>query len=361
VLVERRAALVRTMMIERLDSIAGAAREWEALAAKVKAPPWLRPDWIEAWVEAFGRGKLEVVVLRRHGELAGIAPLQARAGAILSPTNWHTPEFGLLAEDAAARRELAHGLFERRPRRISLGFLDPDGSGLEECRRVADAMGYRVLMRTLQRSPYVQIGGSLEAYLDRLQRKHMKEVRRRRRLLENLGAVAFSVEDGSERLDELLREGFRVEASGWKGTRGTAIESRPETLRFYTRIAEWAAARDWLRLAFLRLDGQAIAFELMLQVEGVLYDVKQGYDDRYGRYGIGHLLTDHIIEYAFSTGVRRYEFLGAEDPAKRVWARDASERLLFQAFAPTPLGIADRALFAYGRPAAKRALARLRR
>lgn len=359
-LAERRHPSLR-MTIERMDSIAGVAHEWDALAGRTKAPPWLRPGWIEAWLEAFGRGKPELFVLRRGGELAGVAPLLARQGAIFSPTNWHTPEFGLLAEDAASRGELARALFERRPRRISLGFLDSIGSDLEECRRAAIAKGYGVLVRTLQRSPFVPIAGSFDEYVNRRGKKSMKEIRRRRLLLEGLGAVTFSVEDGDRQLDGLLREGFRVEASGWKGMRGTAVQSRPETLRFYTRIAEWAAARDWLRLAFLRLDGEAIGFELMLEVEGVLYDLKQGYDERYRRYGVGHLLTEGILRYAFSVGARSYELLGAEDPAKRVWASDVRERLLFQAFAPTPVGLADRALFAYGRPVAKRALALLKR
>ena len=34
---------------------------------------------------------------------------------------------------------------------------------------------------------------------------------------------------------------------------------------FYRRVAAWAAERDWLRLAFLRLDGRPLAFDLALE------------------------------------------------------------------------------------------------
>lgn len=356
-----RAGAAASHEAEWVDDLGGVRGEWDDLAARLQAPPWLRPVWFEAWLEAFGTGKPQFAAVRKDGRLTGLAPVVWRAGVLGSPTNWHTPEFGLVAEDAVSRSELARALFLRGPRRISLGFLDPDDSGLEECRGAAAATGYRVLVRTLQRSPYVAIGGSFETYLGHLGKKHIKEIRRRRQLLETLGTVMFSIEDGGERRDELLREGFHVEASGWKGTSGTAVQSRPETRRFYTRIGEWAAERDWLRLAFLRLNGEAIAFELMLDVGGVLYDLKQGYDDRYRRYYPGHLLNEHIIEYAFSSGVRSYELLGHVDFAKQRWATGVRERLLFQAFAPTPLGLADRALFAYGRPAAKRVLALVKR
>ena len=43
------------------------------------------------------------------------------------------------------------------------------------------------------------------------------------RLLAAEGRLSFEVEEGGERLDELLGEGFRVEAAGWKGLEGPAI------------------------------------------------------------------------------------------------------------------------------------------
>jgi CelD/BcsL family acetyltransferase involved in cellulose biosynthesis len=350
-----------SLQAEWVGDLAAISPEWDDLADRLHAAPWFRPGWFEAWLQAFGGGTPQIAAVRRDGRLAGLAPMLSRAGVLRSPTNWHTPEFGLLAEDAESRDELARVLFQRRPRRVSLGFLDPDHSGLAESRRAAATSRYRVLVRTLQRSPFVPIRGSFEEYLERLGNKRSKELRRHRRQLEELGAVTFAVEDGRDGLDELLREGFRVEASGWKGTHGTAIQSRPETLRFYTDIARWAAQRGWLRLGFLRLGEEAIAFELMLEAEGILYDVKPGYDEGYRRYSPGHLLNWGIIEYAFSSGARSYEFLGADEPGKLVWASDLRERVLFQAFAPSVPGVLDWAAFAVARPAVKRVLARVRR
>jgi CelD/BcsL family acetyltransferase involved in cellulose biosynthesis len=350
-----------SLKTEWVDDPDVVAPEWDSLADRVGAAPWLRPGWTKAWLGAFGKGTPQIATVRRAGALVGIAPLLARAGVLRSPTNWHTPEFGFLVEDLHSGAELARALFERRPRRISLGFLDRDRPGFEESRRAAASAGYRVLARPLQRSPFVEIRGSAEAYFDRLVQKQLSNVRRRRRRLAESAAVSFSIEDGTERLDELLEEGFRVESSGWKGAHGTAINSRDDTLRFYTEIAHWAAGRGWLRLAYLRVDGLPIAFEFLLEAEGILYDVKQGYDERYRRYSPGHQLHLELIEYSFGSGVRSYEFLGADDPAKRVWAGGVRDRMLFQAFAPSLAGTVEWGAFGYVRPAAKRVLARLRR
>src|ERR1019366_9237904 len=59
-----------------------------------------------------------------------------------------------------------------------------------------------------------------------------------RRRLEELGRVALDVEHDIAHLDEALA----VESLGWKRTAGTAILSAPQTARFYTEVARWAAA-----------------------------------------------------------------------------------------------------------------------
>jgi hypothetical protein len=60
-------------------------------------------------------------------------------------------------------------------------------------------------------------------------------------------------------------------------------------------------------------------------------------------------------------GLRRYEFRGDFDAYKLRWATEAYDRVLFQAFAPSPVGRARGAAFAYGRSLAKRAVDELRR
>jgi CelD/BcsL family acetyltransferase involved in cellulose biosynthesis len=219
----------------------------------------------------------------------------------------------------------------------------------------------RLLERVVERSPYLPIRTDWETYRESLERGFRKELSRRRRRLGELGCLAFELHDGSERLEELLEEGFRVEASGWKGENGTAIVSRPETRRFYTEIARWAAGRGWLRLGGLRLDGELIAFELNLEAQDAWFVLKGGYDERYRKYGPGTLIVEDIVRVAFERGLSSYEFLGSDDAYKLDWTSELRDRVLLQAFRRSPRGLAEHAAFAYGRPAVKRLLALRRR
>jgi CelD/BcsL family acetyltransferase involved in cellulose biosynthesis len=185
----------------------------------------------------------------------------------------------------------------------------------------------------------------------------MRELRRRRRRLGEQGAVALEVVDGRDRLDELLDDGLRVEALGWKGARGTAIASHRATRQFYRDVAHWAAARGWLRLAFLRLDGRAIAFDYAIEDGQVHYLLKTGYDPAYRAFAPGLQIREEMLARAFAGGLSRYEFLGDAADWKLEWANRARELELVQGFARSLPGAVDWAAFAFGRPLAKRALA----
>ncbi|HVM17146.1 MAG TPA: GNAT family N-acetyltransferase [Gaiellaceae bacterium] len=323
--------------------------------------PWLRPGWAEAWWEAWGAGDLELHVLRDGGRLAALLPLARHRGALTGIANWHTPSFGILARDADAAAELARAVVARRPRRVALAFLLPERRGLAEVRDAAAAAGYRLIVRTVERSPHVDTRTGWEAYERSLGRKLLSELRRRRRRLEERGELRLEVLDGTDRLAELLEEGFGVEAAAWKGARGTAIASDPPTRRFYERIAGWFAGRGALRLAFLRLDERALAFDFAVEEDGVHYLLKTGYEPEFRNFAPGMLLRHEMIRRAFEDGLASYEFLGADEPWKLEWASTFRDLKVLQAFSPRPTGSVDWLAWAAGRPAAKRVLTLARR
>jgi CelD/BcsL family acetyltransferase involved in cellulose biosynthesis len=344
-----------------MRSVDAIATDWEELAGRVRAAPFLRPGWVGAWWRAFGTGRLEIVTLRRGDRLAALIPLHRRLGRVRSTSNWHTAHFGLLAEDPDAARELVAALFARQPIELALGFVDGARPEVAMYRDTATSMGYRILERTLERSPYLDVDGTWEAFTRTLSRNRRSQVGRRRRRLEELGRLELDIVDGRERLEELLAEVFRVEGSRWKTTSGTAMASRPETRRFYEEVARWATERGWLRLAFLRLDGRPLAVQYLLEADGVQYALKGGYDRGFDRYSPGVLILLSLLERAFSTEVKRFEMGGGDEDYKTAFARGHHDLILLQAFAPSVAGMALWAVYAYGRPLAKRAQAAYQR
>ena len=350
-----RYAVSTPFVIEWHHDTAAITQGWAELARETRAAPFLWPDWIEAWCDSFGKGRVAIAVARRDGKLAAVLPLQRSRGVLTSPTNWHTPLFGAVGENRAAVTALIEAVFDERPHRLSLSFVDLRDPLLEVTREAAAGAGYRTLDEAMLRSPYLQIDGEWTDVWQGLGSKRRNTINRRRRRLKERGEVELSVSGGGD-LDELLGEALRVEALGWKGTRGTAIASDPATDRFYRRVAASAAALGAFRLAQLRVDGRLVAFDYVIECNGHSFLLKTGFDPEFRDCAPGIVLRAMMIERAFSNGTRWYEFLGAEDPYKREWTETSRERRRLHAFAPSAAGLSHLAAFRYGRPVAKRAL-----
>jgi CelD/BcsL family acetyltransferase involved in cellulose biosynthesis len=344
------------MDLQTLDAIEPVAREWDDLATRLGASPFLRPGWFEAWWRSFACGRLRIVTLRREGRLAGLAALARHWGTTLAAANVHSPEFAFLAEDLTAERELAEHLFARRPLHTSLCYLPEGSRTTDELYRTAREHRRRLFTVVMQRSPYVEIDGDWERFEHGLSTKFVRDLQRRRRSLEQLGEVSVEVDEGTERLQEV----FRVEASGWKARRGTAILSRSKTSTFYEDVAAWAAPRGSLRLAFLRLDGKPLAVQYALEDCGRWYFLKGGVDPEARRFAPGKLLVHALLERAFARGLTTFEFLGDAEPWKLDWQPETRGLLLQHSFPRTPLGVGwNSAVAAWrlvGLPLAKRTL-----
>ena len=323
---------------------------WEELAERVGAAPFDRPGWFEAWAEAFDE-PLEVLMTEADGRVTGVLPYVRMGEGVRSATNPHTPSPGLLAEDEDAARDLAERLFSLGGR-VSLAYLD--GASAAILRDAARRAGCVVLTRPLAYRLFLELEGPWESFEDSLPSRLVRDVRRRRRKLEELGEVTLEVSDGSDRLEDLLAEGFRLEASGWKAAEGTAIASSRETQRFYESIARWSADRGWLRLFFLRVGGRPIAFQLALEHGRTHYFIKGGYDPDVSAYSPGKLLVHATLAHALERGNERYELMGDVEPWKLEWTKTMEERVSFDAYRRTPRGLAHYAAQAYLRPLVRR-------
>ena len=331
-------------------------QEWEELASRTSASPYMRPGWVDAWWRAFGKGKLEIRTLRRRGRLVALLPMSLHSGVRESTSNYHSPRAGLLAEDMPAAVELALALYTDRPRRVSLTSLDPVGMNLDACHWSAEMAGYKAVTRPYQRSPYLDITMGWSAYEDRLSRSLLADLRRAKSRLARQGRISVDMLAGRDCTETALQEAFTVEAAGWKGARRTAILSNPDTCGFYTDVARWAAAQGTLRLFLLRVGRQAIAMYYALEDRDTCYLLKGGYDSAYRRHSPGKLLLHAVVSHCFAAGLTRIEFHGDAEAYKFQWANAVHEHKRFEAFLPTPAGRLRWASFAYLRPLAKRML-----
>lgn len=354
----------------RVDALEGRAAfdalaaEWNALLARGPVDlPYVRHEWLAAWLDAFAPGaRIRVLVARdAAGAAAGFAPLleERRSGAtwLVAPANDHScrVEWALGPDASGAAAALWGHLRDRlRWDALLLRDLPRDGPTSTLLEPLARADGHLTGRWESLRTPYLALGGQgAEA---RTSSKFRANLRRRARRLGELGAVAVRREDGRGDLEGALRELFALEAAGWKGTRGTAMAADPRTLAFYRRVAGDAARRGALALRALTLDGRAVAAQLGLVHRGVYALPKIAYDESLAQVSPGQLLHREVVAECEARGLEELDFLGPDMPWKRDWEPRHRPHDWLYVYRPSIAGRAMHTLKHRVRPAVKEAL-----
>ncbi|HET6437313.1 MAG TPA: GNAT family N-acetyltransferase [Anaeromyxobacter sp.] len=339
--------------------------EWDALLARGPVDlPFLRHRFLEAWLDTFAPQGADLLVLAARdeaGEPVGFAPLlrQRRGGLfqLLAPANDHScrVEWVLGPDASGAVAALWAHLRDRVPWDVLLlRDLPRDGPTSALLEPLARVDGHLTGRWESQRSPFLNLRAGRPE--ERLTQKFRANLRRRQRRLRERGAVALRREDGGGDPEAALGEFLALEASGWKGRRGSALLGDERLVRFYRAWAAEAAGRGALCIHALTLNGRPVAMNLGLLHRGTYYLPKTAYDEALGAVSPGQLLFAEVAAECQARGVAEIDFLGPDMEWKRDWAPEHRPHDWLYVYRPSLAGRALHALRHRLRPAVKEAL-----
>jgi len=300
--------------------------DWRRLVEMLEAPPTGGPMWQRVYWRAFqvpGPGP-RVHALRVGDELTAVIPLRRTGRFIrrwLSGANAHTPYWApaLGPSPQAAGRALEHLMASVHM--LDFGPLYVRRAETEALVQAARERELRVAPDAHGSDAVLDLPASSAELRRSLGAKLVGNISRRRRHLAQLGRLEFEVViTGGTALQQVLAECFTLETIGWKGQRGAPISSRPDTLQFYSDLAEAAAAAGQLALHTLRLNSTLIAFEYCLRHNGRLDLLKESYHPEFARYSPGNILRFHILQSEIESGAARTYHLGMVSEWKARWA-----------------------------------------
>ncbi len=324
--------------------------------------PFIAPEWFSVYAASLCNehdddrvGDFRLLVAHRAGRLVAAMPLVAErrrlAGVpsriLRSLSDDHSQRFDILLDpehaEAAAGALVAHLQRLRGWDAVELrGIVEPDAAAhvLVAAARAAQLPTGEWAATV---SPYLTLPSST-AELDRqLGAKFRSNLRRRAKKLEaDVGPLALERIDGRDvsavALEEILDEGFALEAAGWKGDAGTAILCDARLRARYAAIAHAFAARGELACCFLRAGSRRVAFHFALVDDDTYYIFKPGFDPTLASYGLGHLLVDAVARDLIANGFEELDFLGDDLPWKRDWTDRTRTHSFRYLFAPTARG-----------------------
>ncbi len=119
---------------------------------------------------------------------------------------------------------------------------------------------------------------------------NLKSVMRRLSRLAEKERVSFAPLESENELDSWIRDFLALEASGWKGQRGTAMACREDHRRFFESIVTEAFRRKQLYLTRFAVGDRSISSTCAFRSGRVLFSFKSAFDEAYAHYSPGVLL-----------------------------------------------------------------------
>jgi len=297
--------------------------QWRRLATRAIEPNgYYQPDW-ELAVNASARGRTGAHALHASSDAAGLIGLlpvisMRRAYKIPLPALVGAEPYGTLctplldrdaAEDAAAkllqqaRQSGAHALI--------LQNMSLDGPAMVAIAAVLQRSGLHVrVLKSAARAALDATRDADELLRDALGAKKLKELRRLRNRLAEHGDVHFEVARGTQEVAAALEIFLNLEASGWKGQRGTALVQDAGDAAFVRRATAAMAANGQCEIVTLRTGDTPIAAAIVVRHQHRAFYFKLGIDERFAKYSPGvqltldltrHLCADPAISSADST------------------------------------------------------------
>lgn len=335
------------------------AGKWDGLLPD-DARPFDLHCWYEAWWESFGGGEEPAVcTVHRDGELVGVFPLRGRGRRLRSLANVHSCSFRPLARDPEALEALVGAVLERSPGGLEIYALPQDDLSVPVLESALRRAAMPSLTEPLYAAPFVDTRGDFDVWRKQNKSRWKAPLEQKRRKMDRDHEAEFRLVEPPRDLEAELDVGFQVEASGWKGEEGTAIDSTPETADFYRRIARAFHERGELRLNSILLDGDLVFFGLCILHGNRLYTLKSGFDETYRKLAPGLVSQLVVIERCFELGIDAVELLGEAKGWKMRFASETRPYLWMHAYSGGPLGRARHAYRARLRPLLKHTRERL--
>ncbi|MGT2440545.1 GNAT family N-acetyltransferase [Bradyrhizobium betae] len=298
--------------------------QWRALAQRAIEPNgYYLPGW-ELAVSAAARGRTDASTLAAFdgssSRLIGLMPVISlwRAHKIPLPALVSAHPYGTLCSpliDRDAPIEAATRLLQQAraagAHALVLKDVALDGAAMNALGEALDRDGLKP--RVL--SSYIR--ASLDATRDgetllreALGARRVKELRRQRHRLEEHGPVLFEVARKPDEIRPALERFLQLEASGWKGKRGTALVQHAGDATFIRRAVPALAETAQCEIITLRTGTTPVAAGIVLRHQDRAFFFKLGIDERFAKYSPGvqltldltrHLCADPAIASADST------------------------------------------------------------
>ncbi|MGQ5719356.1 GNAT family N-acetyltransferase [Pseudochrobactrum asaccharolyticum] len=186
-----------------------------------------------------------------------------------------------------------HGL----PDTLVLPDISLDGVFAQALSDLAQRKNLPLQIIRQQMRPVLLNGTDAETYLtNAIGKNHHREYRRLWRRLSETGRLEHQIATDGAAIISALEDFLSLEASGWKGTAGTAFLTRQRDADFARQAVHAFASKKLVQIHALKLDNKIIASLVVFISGDQAWTWKTAYDETLRAYSPGVLLMIEVLK-----------------------------------------------------------------
>jgi CelD/BcsL family acetyltransferase involved in cellulose biosynthesis len=300
-----------------------AVGEWAELAGLAATDNvFFAPEFVLPLVRHLG-GSVGLATVRSGDQLIAAAPVtQSRLGRIAPAIRLFANAYAPLGAPLVDRSMIvagAAGLVDGAARRgvnLVLPDMTLDGPLAAAFAAAARQSGRPIAVIGAHRRGVLERAG--EGSMDprqALSQRRRREYRRQMLRLADHGAVKIGAARDLAGVVAEFEVFLRLEAAGWKGRRGSALLSDPQTVAFARAAVADLAAAGRARIDAIRLVDRPVAMLVTLLAGHTAYSWKIAYDEEFARFSPGAQLMLEVGRAVFAddAGVTRIDSCAVAD------------------------------------------------
>jgi CelD/BcsL family acetyltransferase involved in cellulose biosynthesis len=313
---------IRIEVVDSDSAFTQLEAEWNALLARSATPRlFMTWDWLFTWWGAYRPGELLILTLRNEAhQLIGLAPWFVHHGEIHMLGCVEVTDYTELILQKGCESEALQALtnwlkaHEADYHQVTLCNI-PAASPTLHWRDSLEAAGYPVSVEVQEVCPVLALPASFEAYLEGLDKKERGEIRRKLRHARGHEGITWGYIDPQGDLEPIIERLFALMSAS--SPQKEAFLKNPAHVTFFRRLIPLMAAKGWLALSFLQVNGKDAAAYLSFDDGQQILLYNSGYNPKVAPdLSPGIVLLTYIIRDAIEKQRTLFDFLRGNETYK---------------------------------------------
>jgi CelD/BcsL family acetyltransferase involved in cellulose biosynthesis len=365
-------AVCSVRIVRTDDAFDALASPWDALLAKSDGTVFQSFEWQRTWWKYFHGGMaLNIILFERGEELLGIAPLCAERTRLFGvPVATRLKFIGVGLSDylwpiiATGHEQVVAEAFASYLKSTQRAWDVIDIEDVSESAacfgplpdRLA-AAGLSVYRYHGTVCPWIPLPATEEEWSAGLGSNASYNLKRKfKRLRANFSSGIELVRGETDGIDAAIDDFSRIHGGRWKSQGHPSAFDDPHHRAFHVEVCRKLAGRDWLRIFFLRVDGERVAVNFSFNYRGRIhmYQSNAHGSEEVMKCSPGLLIRSVAMTEGIREGMRVFDFMRGNEAYKyREWDARESKNWLFRSSSRAPAGRLRFVLFLWAELMAK--------